>query len=45
MTGVDPARHNRDLADCYDRSMAGVSFGNPVTRCMEAKGYRILVRN
>lgn len=41
-TGVDPAQYNRDLAACYEAAPA-VSFGNPVTRCMEAKGYKVLV--
>jgi hypothetical protein len=46
MQGVDPVRYNRDLAECTDRiNSAPISFGNGVSRCMEDKGYRILVRN
>jgi hypothetical protein len=42
MTGVDPIKHNRDVAECY-RTMPAFAFGNPVTKCMQAKGYKILV--
>ena len=41
-TGVDEAKYNQDLADCYNQDH-GINVGNPVTRCMEAKGYKILV--
>lgn len=42
MEGVDPAQHNRDLAECY-RTMPAIAAGNPITTCMKEKGYRILV--
>jgi hypothetical protein len=42
MTGVDQAVYNRDLADCINNQPA-FAFGNPVTKCMRVKGYRILV--
>ena len=42
MRGVDIAQHNLDLQDCY-RTMPDFSWGNPVTKCMAAKGYKILV--
>jgi hypothetical protein len=42
MTGVDQAQYNLDLADCV-KNQPAFALGNPVTRCMKAKGYRILV--
>jgi hypothetical protein len=42
MAGVDQTKYNRDLAACYDAAPA-VSFGNPVSRCMSDKGYKVLV--
>lgn len=42
MTGKDQATYNRDLAACYEAAPA-VAFGNPITDCMKAKGYTILV--
>lgn len=42
MTGRDQATYNRDLAACYKAAPA-VSFGNPITECMKAKGYTILM--
>jgi hypothetical protein len=42
MTGVDQAKHSRDLADCYD-TMPAIAFGNYITKCMRDKGYTILV--
>lgn len=42
MEEVDPVQHNRDVADCY-ANMPAFALGNPVTNCMRAKGYRILV--
>lgn len=42
MEGVDQAQHSRDLADCVNHADA-FAFGNPVTKCMRAKGYTILV--
>jgi len=42
MTGVDHAQYNRDVADCYEK-MPAFAFGNPVTTCLERKGYKILV--
>jgi hypothetical protein len=43
MTGVDQVQYNKDLADCY-KSIPFIAAGNPVTSCMEEKGYKILVR-
>lgn len=49
MTGVDPGQHSRDLADCDRQRYTGqngfVEFGNPLSNCMERKGYKVLVRN
>jgi hypothetical protein len=42
MTGVDQAQYNKDLAACYD-AIPGFSFGNPVSKCMADKGYKVLV--
>jgi hypothetical protein len=42
MTSVDQAKYNLDLADCVNHQPA-FAFGNPVTRCMKDKGYKILV--
>lgn len=42
MHGVDQAKYNEDLADCVNNQPA-FAFGNPVTKCMKAKGYKILV--
>lgn len=43
MEGVDPIKHNRDLADCYDRVAAQfISSGNAVGNCMASKGYKVL---
>lgn len=44
MKGVDPDTYNKDLANCY----IGIPFfsaGNAVTKCMKAKGYRVLFSN
>ena len=41
MEGVDLVKHNRDLADCY-RNVPTVGAGNPISKCMAAKNYRIL---
>jgi hypothetical protein len=41
MHGVDQAKYNDDLAYCVNNQTFG--FGNAVTRCMKAKGYKILV--
>ncbi len=42
MTGVDQATYNHDLAECVNDQPA-IAIGNPVTSCMKAKGYKILV--
>ena len=41
MQGVDPVQYNRDLADC-SQNMPFAALGNPVSTCMESKGYVIL---
>lgn len=38
---VDEATYTADLEGCY-RSAPAVTLGNPITKCMEAKGYRII---
>jgi predicted metal-binding protein len=46
MNGVDQARYNIDLSDCAKRASAMfISAGNPISRCMEERGYKILFRN
>lgn len=45
MTGVDAGQHSRDLADCQLQAAGIVALGNPISKCMEAKGYRVLVAN
>jgi hypothetical protein len=42
MTGVDQAQYNRDLAKRVNHQPL-FAFGNPVTQCMQKKGYKILV--
>jgi hypothetical protein len=39
MQNVDPVKYNRDLAEC--NHAPGV-IGNPISRCMRKKGYKIL---
>jgi hypothetical protein len=41
MQGVDPAQYSRDLAGCY-QNIPFAALGNPVSTCMESKGYVIL---
>lgn len=43
MQGIDPAQHNRDLAACYEEKKYATEWGNPISNCMKAKGYKILV--
>ena len=46
MTGVDVGRHSRDEAACeQERFQTSFSVGNPLTNCMERKGYKVLARN
>lgn len=42
MVGVDQAQYQKDLQACY-RDMPGFAWGNPITKCMKEKGYKILV--
>jgi hypothetical protein len=42
MSGVDQVKYNRDLAECINNQPA-FAFGNPVTKCMRANGYDVLV--
>jgi hypothetical protein len=43
MEGVDLVKHNRDLADCYDKiGKQFFSWGTDVSDCMSSKGYRVL---
>lgn len=45
MTGVHPARHNRDQAECQaEVSQRLVSAGDATATCMERRGYRVLRR-
>lgn len=41
MTGHDQQTVNRDLAWCYQHQPF-IAAGNPITTCMQNKGYRIL---
>ena len=44
LAGKDPVQANRDMASCVaEGSSKVIAFGNPVTKCMKAKGYTILV--
>jgi hypothetical protein len=43
--GVSTQEMNRDMADCVQQRDSTVSFGPFISRCMESKGYRVLVRN
>lgn len=44
MQGVDPVAYNRDLAECVKRNASkAIELGNGVTRCIQAKGYKVLV--
>ena len=44
MEGVDPVAYNRDLAECVkENASKAIEFGNGVTRCIRAKGYKVLV--
>ena len=44
--GVSVPEMNRDMADCVNqRNAAFVTVGQFISRCMEGKGYRVLVRN
>lgn len=46
LTGVDMGRYSQDQAACdRERYETSFSVGNPLTNCMERKGYKILVRN
>lgn len=43
MTGVDQVAYNRDLAACVqENNSKALVLGNGVTRCMQAKGYKVL---
>ncbi|MBI1308632.1 MAG: hypothetical protein GC129_02080 [Proteobacteria bacterium] len=44
MKGVDPDTYNKDLANCY-LAVPAFGLGNPVTKCMAAKGYKVLYGN
>jgi hypothetical protein len=44
LRGVDPVKHNRDVADCTDRKRQASFVGSAriITNCMEEKGYTII---
>jgi hypothetical protein len=42
MKGVNQDTYNKDLAYCYQH-MPFIAAGNPVTKCMQAKGYKIVI--
>jgi hypothetical protein len=42
LEAVPTTRFSRDLAQCSAQSDDGWQLGNPVKRCMKAKGYRFL---
>lgn len=43
LEGVDLAKYQRDMAACEDETASQlVVAGNGVSRCMQAKGYKIL---
>jgi len=39
---TDPAQYNRDLAACQQQAASSFSFGNAVTDCMRAHGYKVM---
>lgn len=45
MAGKDPVQYQRDLAACHAYADRVFSWGNPVAKCMEQKGYYILRTN
>lgn len=49
LTGVDMGRYSQDMAACDRERYTGqngfIEAGNPLTNCMQRKGYKILVRN
>jgi hypothetical protein len=42
LEAVPTPRFSRDLAQCNAEVGDGLALGNPVKRCMKAKGYRFL---
>jgi len=44
LRGVDPVKHNRDVADCTDRKRQASFVGSAriITDCMEERGYTII---
>jgi hypothetical protein len=42
LEAVPTPRFSRDLAQCNAEAGNGLTLGNPVKRCMKAKGYRFL---
>jgi len=42
LEAVPTPRFSRDLAQCNAEAGDGLTLGNPVKRCMKAKGYRFL---
>jgi hypothetical protein len=39
---MDQAQYNRDLAACQQQAASSFSFGNAVTDCMRAHGYKVM---
>jgi uncharacterized protein YceK len=41
--GIDPAKYAADQSECVANNTAAITFGAPITACMKAKGYTILI--
>jgi hypothetical protein len=42
LEAVPTPKFSRDLAQCKAQVGDGLALGNPIKRCMQAKGYRFL---
>jgi hypothetical protein len=42
MQGKDPVKVNRDLAACQMETADVFAWGNPMAKCMRAKGYVVI---
>jgi hypothetical protein len=45
-SGVDPQKYAQDLYECTEaKKNAGfITFGAPISNCLESKGYRVEIR-
>lgn len=42
MEGKDPVKANRDMAACQHETSDVFAWGNPMAKCMRAKGYAVI---